>query len=136
MAKIKQTNDAGEEIEVEVFTPEEVDAKLKEQEEAFNAKIAEKDTHLSNLSKEKEELEVQKGLLKLKQLGLKASKDLKAQDPVTLEAIRQNQLKQRKLGLSAPSISLIASAGKGNIANNTTMNGGNITVNVAGSVIS
>jgi hypothetical protein len=86
--------------------------------------------------KEKEELEVQKGLLKLKELGLKASKDLKAQDPVTLEAIRLNQLKQKKLGLSAPSISLIASAGRGNIANNTTMNGGNITVNVAGSVVS
>lgn len=86
--------------------------------------------------KQKEELEVAKGLERLRKLGLKSSKDLKAQDPVTLEAIRQNQLKQRKLGLSAPSISLIASAGRGNIAGNTTMNGGNITVNVAGSVIS
>ena len=33
-------------------------------------------------------------------------------------------------------ISLLASAGHGNIAKNTTMNGGNITVNVAGSVVS
>lgn len=86
--------------------------------------------------KEKEQLEVQKGLLALKKLGLKSSKDLKAQDPITLEAIRKNQLKQRALGLSSPSISLLASAGRGNIASNTTMNGGNITVNVAGSVVS
>jgi len=86
--------------------------------------------------KQKEELEVAKGLERLRKLGLKSSKDLKAQDPVTLEAIRQNQLKQRKLGLSAPSISLIAASGRGSIAGNTTMNGGNITVNVAGSVIS
>jgi hypothetical protein len=61
---------------------------------------------------------------------------LKAQDPVTLEAIRRNQLKQRALGLSSPTISLLASAGRGNIASNTTQNGGNITVNVAGSVVS
>jgi len=86
--------------------------------------------------KEKEQLKVQEGLLALKKLGLKSSKDLKAQDPVTLEAIRKNQLKQRALGLSSPTISLLASAGRGNIASNTTMNGGNITVNVAGSVIS
>ncbi len=61
---------------------------------------------------------------------------MKAQDPVTLEAIRRNQLKQRALGLSSPTISLLASAGRGNIASNTTQNGGNITVNVAGSVVS
>ena len=86
--------------------------------------------------KEKEELKVQEMLLKLKNKFGLSSKDLRAQDPVTLEAIRRNQLKQAKLGLSAPSISLLASAGHGNIANNTTMNGGNITINVAGSVVS
>jgi hypothetical protein len=73
-------------------------------------------------------------LLKLQnKFGLKG---LKETDPVTLEAIRRNQLKQRALGLSSPTISLLASAGHGNIAKNTTMNGGNITVNVAGSVVS
>jgi hypothetical protein len=45
-------------------------------------------------------------------------------------------MKQAKLGLSSPTISLLASAGHGNIAKNTTSNGGNITVNVAGSVVS
>jgi hypothetical protein len=85
---------------------------------------------------QKEDIEVTKALNRLKQFGLGASKDLKAQDPVTLEAIRRNQLKQRALGLSSPTISLLASAGHGNIAKNTTMNGGNITVNVAGSVVS
>ena len=86
--------------------------------------------------KQKEELKVQEMLLKLRNKFKLGGKDLKAQDPVTLEAIRKNQLKQARLGLSAPSISLLASAGHGNIANNTTMNGGNITINVAGSVVS
>jgi len=63
-------------------------------------------------------------------------KGLKETDPVTLEAIRKNQIKQQKLGISSPTISLLASAGNGNIAKNTTSNGGNITVNVAGSVVS
>jgi len=73
-------------------------------------------------------------LLKLRnKFGLKG---LKETDPITLEAIRKNQVKQAKLGISSPTISLLASAGHGNIAKNTTMNGGNITVNVAGSVVS
>jgi hypothetical protein len=84
---------------------------------------------------QKENLAVEKGLLALKKYGL-SSKDLKAQDPVTLEAIRKNQMKQAKLGISSPTVSLLASAGHGNIAANNTMNGGNITVNVAGSVVS
>jgi hypothetical protein len=57
-------------------------------------------------------------------------------DPITREAVRLNLLKQKRLGISSPTISLLASAGHGNIARNTTMNGGNITVNVAGSVVS
>jgi hypothetical protein len=57
-------------------------------------------------------------------------------DPITREAVRLNLLKQKRLGISSPTISLLASAGHGNIAKNTTMNGGNITVNVAGSVVS
>jgi hypothetical protein len=73
-------------------------------------------------------------LLKLRnKFGLKG---LKETDPITLEAIRKNQLRQQKLGISSPTVSLLASAGHGNIAKNTTMNGGNITVNVAGSVVS
>lgn len=84
---------------------------------------------------QKEDIAVTKGLNALKKYGLN-SKDLRAQDPVTLEAIRRNQMKQARLGLSSPTISLLASAGHGNIAKNTTTNGGNITVNVAGSVVS
>lgn len=73
-------------------------------------------------------------LLKLQnKFGLKG---LKETDPITLEAIRKNQLKQQKLGISSPTVSLLASAGHGNIAKPTTQNGGNITVNVAGSVVS
>lgn len=84
---------------------------------------------------QKENIAVTKGLNALKKYGL-SSKDLSAQDPITLEAIRKNQMKQAKLGLSSPTVSLLASAGHGNIAANNTTNGGNITVNVAGSVVS
>ena len=84
---------------------------------------------------QKEELAVAKGLKALQKYGLKG-KDLASQDPITLEAIRKNQVRQAKLGISSPTVSLLASAGHGNIAKNTTMNGGNITVNVAGSVVS
>lgn len=82
-----------------------------------------------------EEIKVTKGLKALQKYGL-GGKNLAAQDPITLEAIRKNQVRQAKLGISSPTISLAASAGHGNIAKNTTMNGGNITVNVAGSVVS
>lgn len=83
---------------------------------------------------QKEQAQAEKLLLELKnKFNLK---NIKSADPITLEAIRRNQVKQAKLGISAPSISLLASAGHGNIAKNTTMNGGNITVNVAGSVVS
>ena len=84
---------------------------------------------------QKEEAAVLKGLNALKKYGL-GGKNLGAQDAITLEAIRKNQVKQAKLGISSPTVSLLASAGHGNIAANTTMNGGNITVNVAGSVVS
>lgn len=84
---------------------------------------------------QKEDLKVQEMLDKLRNKYKLSSKDLGAQSSVTLEAIRKNQVKQAKLGLSAPSISLLASAGHGNIAKTTNMNGGNVTVNVAGSVI-
>jgi hypothetical protein len=84
---------------------------------------------------QKEEAKVQELLLKLRDKFKLSSKDLASQSPITLEAIRKNQVKQAKLGLSAPSISLLASAGHGNIAKTTNMNGGNVTVNVAGSVI-
>jgi hypothetical protein len=84
---------------------------------------------------QKEEAAVLKGLNALKKYGL-GGKNLAAQDPIMLEAIRKNQIKQAKFGSASPTISLLASAGHGNIASNTTMNGGNITVNVAGSVVS
>lgn len=50
---IKQTNDAGEEIEVEVFNQEEVEAKVKAKEEELSKQIEEKDTTLQTLEAEK-----------------------------------------------------------------------------------
>jgi hypothetical protein len=67
----------------------------------------------------------------------KKNKKLKGlDDPITREAVRKNLLKEKRLGISSPTVSLLASAGHGNIAKNTTITGGNITVNVAGSVVS
>jgi hypothetical protein len=82
---------------------------------------------------QQDQIRVTKALDALKKLGVK---NVASTDPITLEAIRKNAIKQQKLGISSPTISLLASAGHGNIAKNTTMNGGNITVNVAGSVVS
>lgn len=60
-----------------------------------------------------------------------------SKDPITLEAIRLNLIKQAKLGLSSPTISLAASAGaQGSIGSNTSITNGGVTVNVAGSVVS
>lgn len=69
-----------------------------------------------------------------KKFGIKPN----SSDPITLEAIRRNLVKQRGLGnLSSPTISLAAAAGaNGTIGSNTSVNGGNVTVNVAGSVVS
>jgi hypothetical protein len=67
----------------------------------------------------------------------KNNKKLKGiDDPITREAVRKNLLKEKRLGISSPTISLLASAGHGNIAKPTTITGGNIIVNVAGSVVS
>ncbi len=86
---------------------------------------------------QKEDARVQKLLLDLQNKYKLSSKDLSGQSAITLEAIRKNQLKQGKLGLSSPSISLLASAGtNGTINKNTSISGGNVTVNVAGSVVS
>ena len=82
---------------------------------------------------QQDQLKSAKALKALEKYGIKSIKET---DPITLEAIRKNQIKQAKLGISSPTVSLLASAGHGNIAKNTTMNGGNITVNVAGSVVS
>lgn len=59
--KVKQTNDEGEEIEVEVMTQAEVDAKLAAEkaalEESHKNQLGEKDTAFQALAKEKADLE-------------------------------------------------------------------------------
>ena len=68
---------------------------------------------------QKEDARVTKLLLDLQNKYKLSSKDLSGQSAITLEAVRKNQLKQGKLGLSSPSISLLASAGtNGTITNN------------------
>lgn len=82
---------------------------------------------------QKQQVKSSEALLRLQsKFGLKG---LKETDPITLEAIRKNQLKQRGLGLSSPTISLLGAAGSSNIIRPTTTNGSNVTVNVSGSVV-
>jgi hypothetical protein len=57
MAKIKTTNEAGEEVEIEVHTDDEMKAKLDAQEAEFNNKLAEKDSVVTALATEKADLE-------------------------------------------------------------------------------
>ena len=78
-----------------------------------------------------------KNLGKLSTATEKQTKAMTKQDKITAEAVRLNLLKQAKLGISSPTISLAASAGaNGTIGNNTSINNAGVTVNVAGSVIS
>ncbi len=55
--KITQKNDKGEDVEVEVFSQAEIDAKIAEKESEFNTKIAEKDTAIATMTTEKADLE-------------------------------------------------------------------------------
>ena len=55
--KIKQTNEEGEEVEVDVLTQEEVDTKIEEVNKEWETKFQEKDDSLSALNTEKEDLE-------------------------------------------------------------------------------
>lgn len=114
MAKIKQTNEAGEEVEVEVFTPEEVDAKLKEQEEAFNAKMSEKDTTLSNLAKEKEELEKKMGDVKQDHPNFKILKDALEKKSNEIDTLKKEVETDRTSRIQEAMNLKIKSASKGN----------------------
>lgn len=55
--KIKQTNEAGEEVEIDVMTEDEVASKLEEVNKEWETKLEEKDSSLSSLASEKEDLE-------------------------------------------------------------------------------
>ena len=57
MAKFTQTNEAGEEVEVEAFTQAEVDAKLQESQAAFDTQLEEKTTAMTALETAKADLE-------------------------------------------------------------------------------
>jgi len=94
--KIKQKDETtGEEIEVEVFSPEEVQAKLAEKETL----IAQKDATLANLANEKAELEKKVNEVKPDHPNFKALKDdLKAKvDEINaLKTTMEAEKKQRQ----------------------------------------
>lgn len=78
---IKQKQEDGTEIDIEVFSQEELDAKLSESQKDFEAKIAEKDTTLTTLAEEKAALEKQIGGVKEDHPNFKTLKDaLKVKD--------------------------------------------------------
>jgi len=79
MATIKQTQEDGTEIDVEVFSQEEVDAKLSEKETAlkseFDTKLNEVQQSITELSTEKEKLEKELGTTKEDNPNFKILKD-------------------------------------------------------------
>lgn len=113
MAKIKQVNAEGVEEEIEVFTPEEVDAKLKEQEDSFTAKIAEKDASLSTLAKDKEELEKKMGEVKPDHPNFKVLKDALEKKSSEIETLRTEVETDKKTRIQEAMDLKIKAASKG-----------------------
>lgn len=100
MAKIKTINDAGEEVEIEAFTPEEVTAKVKEKEDEFAKVIEVKDTTLATLTKEKEDLLAKAGDLKQDNPNFKVLKDAldkKDQEITDIKTSLEKDKEERKV---------------------------------------
>lgn len=111
---IKQTDDNGDEVEVEVLTQEEVDAKLEATKKEFEEKLAEKDNILSNLSKDKEELEKKINEAKPDHPNFASLKEaLKAKDN-EIKKIQEEVQNDRKLRIQEAFDAKIKIATKGN----------------------
>lgn len=95
---IKQKQEDGTEIDVEVFSNEELDAKLSEKEKEFEAKITEKDNSLQTLAKEKAELESKIGGVKEDHPNFKILKEALSKKDEDIKSLRdevENDKKQR-----------------------------------------
>lgn len=110
---IKQTIN-GEEVDVEVFSQEELDTKLQETQKEFEAKIAEKDGNLTKLADEKAELEKKIGGVKEDHPNFKALKEaLKVKDD-EIKKISTDLENDKKLRIEESFNSKIKIATKGN----------------------
>jgi len=115
MPKIKQTNEAGEEVEVDVFTPEEVDAKVKEREEALKAEhekaLGEKEAAIANLQKEKDEIANKMGDIKPDHPNFKALKEALDKKDADIKALGdkfESSEKQRQTEVMDAKIKAVA----------------------------
>jgi chromosome segregation ATPase len=111
MAKIKTVNDQGEEIEIEAFTEEEVNAKLQEKEEEYSKVIEEKDSTLEELKKEQEEIASKVDGTKEDNPNFKILKEALSKKDAEIEDIRQSiERDKEKRELST----LVTKASRGN----------------------
>lgn len=92
---IKQTNDAGEEVEVEVFSQEELDTKLQEKDTEYAGKLQEKETALNSLSTEKEALEKKLGETKEDNPNFKILKDALSKKDDEIKKINETITNER-----------------------------------------
>lgn len=118
--KIKQKNPDGVEEEIEVFTPDEVNNKVKETEDKikgeYDNKITEKDTAFQTLEKEKKELEDKMSKASLDGIKddhpnfkiLKDALDKKDKDIGDLKSAIDQDKKDRQTELLASKIKVIA----------------------------
>lgn len=110
--KIKQTNDLGEEVEVEVFTETELQDKVKETETNIKSEY---ETKLQALDKEKQDLESKIGEIKPDHPNFKVLKDALDKKDKDISGLREeittdkNQRKQEAMD------SKIKIASKGNV---------------------
>jgi len=112
--KYKTTNDAGEEIEVEAYSEEELNSKLDEVKKEYDSKMIEKDTTLSNLAKEKEELEKKIGGVKEDHPNFKVLKDALDKKDNDIKTLREDLENDRKSRRDSFLNSIIVKASKGN----------------------
>jgi len=114
MAIIKTTNEEGEEIEIEAFTQEEVDAKLAEVKTEYDGKIVEKDKTLDNLAKEKIELEKKIGGVKEDAPNFKVLKEALDKKSTDIDALKGELETDRKSRKESFIDSIISKATHGN----------------------
>lgn len=93
---IKQTNDAGEEVEVEVYTGDELTAKLAEKDTEWQGKLQEKETAMTTLATEKAELETKLGETKEDNPNFKILKDALAKKDTEIKEIKDNYASDKK----------------------------------------
>lgn len=113
MTTIIQTNDEGEDVEVEVFTQAEIDAKLGEKDKEWESKMAEKDTSIQTIAKEKADLEAKLGGTKEDHPNFKALKEALKEKDTQMKALQDEVSNDKKMRLEEAMNTKIKNFSKG-----------------------